>query len=1162
MVPVAASTTSPANAPLQLRLLGVPAWRVGTQAWRALATKDAVLLARLALDGQHPRSQMATWLWPDVPQPRAHANLRQRLFRLRQQCGELVSETPVGLRLADTVHCDVWRDGCAADANFGAPLLAGVAEADGEHDSNDQSHHDWLDNARRQWSARRADLLGGLAARHEAEGALAAALAATEQLLVIEPLLEHAWRRLMRLHTRRGDRAAALAAFERCEQVLRDELGVKPAPETLALLHQVESGNATESSAALAAALPAALLSPPRLVGREVELRAMATAWQTGRAFVLLGEAGMGKSRLMLACAADGPGRALAAARPGDEVVAYGSLIRLLRSMMRVAPAPDRLWPEPRLREELSRLLPELGPLPASPGRETLLHSALEQVFLAAPAAGLQALLFDDLQHCDETSRGVLQRLCGLPGLVWGFASRPAHGAGGPGEWMMSWLASSARLAPITLAALDDGAIQALLSSLQTQRQAAPAVPLGQAGSSNTSASNTGPSHGPAALHTALSRHCGGNPLFLLETLKHLHLQGGLAAWAHADTPALAPLPLPPSVHAVLTQRLATLGERAQNLARVAAVAGPEFSVAVAADVMAETALAVSTPWAELERAQVFRAQQGASVFAHESVLDAVRSGLPQALLAPLHAGIAISLQKNAAPPQAVARHFAAAGQPAAAAPMALAAAELALQQGRTAEQWLMLQQAAQWFAQAGDHAAAFDADVAAVPVCLVHQGVGPAATLAAALLPRAGNAAQRLALRLEQANVALASQDLATLQRASQAALQDATPGSAGALRAQALHATALAFAGEHTQALLVVAELQPGLQALPDARLAAELAGHAAMVFSLCGRTRDCVGALQQQLARARQVGDMEQEATALASLAGQDHNLGETEAALRSAQQAAVLLRRLGSAGTAFANDLNMVNTLIALNRYGQAGQLLEVVSLDAERMAVSTNLRQIVAEEQAALLLRLGQAAAAMLALGKAPAATTPRREIQQWMLRAQAAQMLGQPAQAQQAWLALAPLLAGSGDDVLTLVARAQASHCLPEAAAQAQLNAVLAAAQQAEFPAAQAQALMSRARLALASGAHAAALADAEQLWALRARARHQCVDEGVLCATVCEITDACADANTAQQMRQRAVLAFVQEAQAQVPAPDLPAWRAHPLRLALWKGTGESLSD
>ena len=1126
------SSAAGGPAPLRLRLLGVAAWAAAGQPWRVLAHKDALLLARLALDGQQPRSTMAAWLWPDVPLPRAHANLRQRLFRLRNLCGDIVTESDDGLRLADAVQCDARHDGAADDADFGAPLLGGVGEAAGAGDI-EPAGTEWLADARRQWAARCADLLAGLAAAHESRGALAAALAATEQLLAIEPLLEHAWRRLMRLHGQRGDRAAALAAFERCEQVLRDELGVKPGPETLALLHRLESGHAgqpTDSSAALP--LPAALLSPPQLVGRSPELRAMAAAWQAGRAFVLLGEAGMGKSRLLLDCAAAGPARALAAARPGDEGVAYGSLIRLLRSMARVAASPDRLWAGPAVRQELSRLLPELGPVPASPGRETTLHSALEQVFLAAPAAGLQALLFDDLHHCDEASRAVVQRLCGLPGLSWGFASRPDHG---PGAWLMPWLASSARLQPVALAALDDAALQALLASVQAAPAAAAQAPTP-----------------PLPLQAALSRHCGGNPLFVLETLKHLHQQGGWSVWTAAGAAPTGPLPLPPSVHAVLTQRLASLSEKAQNLARVAAVAGPDFSVAVAADVMAESALAVAAPWAELERAQVFRSLSAGSVFAHESALDAVRSGLPQPLLAPLHAGVAESLRRIAAPPQTVARHFAAAGQPAAAAPMALAAAERAWQQGRTAEQLAQLQQAAAWFEEAGDTAAAFAAHVAAVPVCMVHQGVGPAAALAAALVGRAQGAPQRLALRLEQANVALAAQDLPTLQRASEAALHDAPPGSPAALRAQALHATALAFLGDHAQALHGVLAVRADLSSVADHRLAAELEGHSAMVFSHCGRTRDCLGALQQQLRHARAAGDVEQEAIALSSMAGQCNNLGECEEALHSAQQAAELFQRLGSAGTAFANSLNEAHALLSLNRYREAGALLDAALSYSEGAAGSADLRQIVAEQRAHLSLRLGDTAAARQELARMPPEAAGRRQIRLLLLRAQVAVMEGQPGVAHDTWLEMQPLLKGSSISVVNLCARAIASPCLPPEAARRELDAVLAAAVEAEFPAAQAQALIGRARLALAAGQHAGARADGQQLWALRTRARHVFLDEGQLCAVVCEIADTCADVATARRTRQQAVRAFVEPARSHVPAADLDRWLAHPFRLAL----------
>jgi len=50
--------------------------------------------------------------------------------------------------------------------------------------------------------------------------------------------------------------------------------------------------------------IPASLLRPPRLVGRAREQAALAAAWAGQRAFWLLGEAGLGKTRLIAEFAA------------------------------------------------------------------------------------------------------------------------------------------------------------------------------------------------------------------------------------------------------------------------------------------------------------------------------------------------------------------------------------------------------------------------------------------------------------------------------------------------------------------------------------------------------------------------------------------------------------------------------------------------------------------------------------------------------------------------------------------------------------------------------------------------------------------------------------------------------------------------------------------
>lgn len=53
-----------------------------------------------------------------------------------------------------------------------------------------------------------------------------------EEILGREPYRESGYQRLMLAHAARGSRAEALQVFHRCRDLLRDELGVDPSPET------------------------------------------------------------------------------------------------------------------------------------------------------------------------------------------------------------------------------------------------------------------------------------------------------------------------------------------------------------------------------------------------------------------------------------------------------------------------------------------------------------------------------------------------------------------------------------------------------------------------------------------------------------------------------------------------------------------------------------------------------------------------------------------------------------------------------------------------------------------------------------------------------------------------------------------------------------------
>ncbi len=64
----------------------------------------------------------------------------------------------------------------------------------------------------------------------------------TGKLLALEPWREELYRQMMRLLARDGQTQAAIAQYERCHQLLKDELGLEPSAETTALLRQIRSG--------------------------------------------------------------------------------------------------------------------------------------------------------------------------------------------------------------------------------------------------------------------------------------------------------------------------------------------------------------------------------------------------------------------------------------------------------------------------------------------------------------------------------------------------------------------------------------------------------------------------------------------------------------------------------------------------------------------------------------------------------------------------------------------------------------------------------------------------------------------------------------------------------------------------------------------------------
>ncbi|NMO93617.1 BTAD domain-containing putative transcriptional regulator [Actinomycetospora sp. TBRC 11914] len=92
----------------------------------------------------------------------------------------------------------------------------------------------WSEDRRREASLRHRRVLAGYgeACLHLGPGERSGAERSARALIALDPLAEHGHRLLMRALAARGDRAAALRAYEEMRRLLRDELGADPCATT------------------------------------------------------------------------------------------------------------------------------------------------------------------------------------------------------------------------------------------------------------------------------------------------------------------------------------------------------------------------------------------------------------------------------------------------------------------------------------------------------------------------------------------------------------------------------------------------------------------------------------------------------------------------------------------------------------------------------------------------------------------------------------------------------------------------------------------------------------------------------------------------------------------------------------------------------------------
>jgi DNA-binding SARP family transcriptional activator len=953
-----------ASPAILVRLLGPPEWQAGKVGVTRFTAKDAVLVAKLALEGPQARAELCDLLWPDSPPQKGYANLRSRASRLNLAAGVRFIEIDENIRLSEDVSIDLLQmDRMDVPTLLGAGVLLSGVDVSG-HDGLDR----WVADARTRVAGSFADVLDERAAALEREGRLQDALAIARKAVEWLPLSESGWYRLMQLHYLRNDRAAAQETFWRCSALLRDELGIRPGAPMLELMQTVEAVERVPVSRHRQ--VPASVLRPPTLIGRDQVWQTMWSAWQHHQPFLLVGDAGMGKSRLIEEFCRGQAGIVIERATPGDERAPYALLGRLLVEIEhRFASGVG-----PQDRAELARLRPEFGPAPAAPGHAALLENALEHMLVGALHSGLQAVMLDDLHNADAATLDVLRRLTArraLGTLQLGLASRPT-GEREVLAALAAWAEDSRRLVRVDLPALTALEVSELLASLMV------------------------PSLIDPAFVERIYKHAGGHPLYTLATL-HAALVGG------AD-PLSGQLPRPGSIQALLDARIAGLPSGTEDLLRVAAVAGPDLSADRAARMLDCPVLALAAPWADLEAADILRGE----TFSHDLVHEAALRTVPQGVRQGLHRQFALVLGEDpSVNPARLAAHWERGERMLEAGRCWHDAAKSARGAALLAEQNDLFLRAARCYEAAGERAARFDALSARLEGMQLRPG--GAAVLDA--LPEVESLAeagwQYLRCRLARAEALLGVERPREAAEVAAAAVSEAGRHPNLRADAQALHAQALVQCGHFDAAVDSATRALDSAAASGDAWQKLRVLQALSFVHYAMGQIPESLAWQRQSVEWAESIGHRFESAAGEGHIAVLLAIIGDVAGTYEQAKRARARHRlvgidRDGTLGSV--NDRVLGSASAALGRFDEALEALqEGVQSAGPQAAPGAKAKAQLA--LAGLWLTLGRAGLAREALADLHPDQEPSRQMQLQLLLAQIAECEGASAQRFMATLA-------------------------------------------------------------------------------------------------------------------------------------------------------------